>query len=662
VKASETRLQSIIEGAKQYITPLFQRTYSWEKKEWEILWEDIIELSVEENPRNHFIGSIVTMPAASVPEGVPKYLLIDGQQRLTTIFILLTALRDKAKQNNQVRLAEEINNTLLLNPYNDGPDYYKLQPTQADRPSFHKIINPKATTLELETSTSDKITRAYQFFERKLKPDNIDAAKIKNIITGKVSIVSIVLDPEDNPYLVFESLNAKGRPLTQSDLIRNYFFMRIHINDQERIYLKYWKPMEEALVENLTEFIRHYLMRNGANVKKSDVYFSLKELINHGDALTYLKELTRFAGYYERLLNQEKEENPNLRRLLQRLNRIEVNTAYPFLLNCYDDYYNQLISTDEFCEVLQTIENFSIRRFVCNVPTNQLNKIFPPLYTQVQSKSFGTFVSKVKSILQNKGYPKDVEFKSRLQDVKLYGSGDRAVRAKLVLETIEESYHHKEQVDLDEFTVEHVMPQTLTEDWQTYLGDGWELTHELLLHTIGNLTLTKYNSELSNLDFDRKKELFQESHLEMNKYFSSVSTWKNEDIIMRSEQLAELALNLWPYFGDKEGELNNNKTVTGTTPIALWILGQHYTVHSWRDVLEQTMNTVAELEPEKMEQIIQQFPRLIGRDKNKFRAIRTLKNGAFIEVNLSAKSIESFCYQALQVVDLSTEDWKVEVV
>lgn len=654
MKASETSLQSIIEGTKQYIVPLFQRSYSWEKQDWEILWKDIMELYAEENPRSHFIGSIVTIPVASVPEGVPKYLLIDGQQRLTTIFILLAALRDKAKQSNQARLAEEINDKFLVNKYNDGPDYYKLQPSQVDRPSFHSILNLETVT------TADKITRVYQFFERKLKPGHIDATKIKNIITGKLSIVSIVLDSDDNPYLVFESLNAKGRPLTQSDLIRNYFFMRIHVNEQERIYLQYWKPMEEVLGKNLTEFIRHYLMRNGVNVKQNDVYFSLKELINQGDALTHLKELFRFAGYYERLLNPEKEEKPNLRRALQRLNKMEVNTSYPFLLNCYDDYSNQIISADEFYEVLKTIENFSIRRFVCNVPTNQLNKIFPSLYGQVQDKP-GSFVSRVKSVLQTKGYPRDVEFKSRLQDVKLYGSGDRAVKAKLILETIEESYQHKEQVSMDDFSIEHIMPQTLTEDWQTYLGDDWELTHELLLHTIGNLTLTKYNSELSNLDFNSKKQLLQESHLEMNKYFQSVSEWKKEDIKQRSEHLAELALKIWPYFGDKENEQSGNTTVTGTTPTDLWILGQHFTVHSWRDVLEQTMNTIAELEPEKMEQIMQQFPRFIGRDKNKFRAIRTLKNGAFIEVNLSAKSIESFCYQALQAVELSTEDWKVEV-
>ncbi|MDD2476964.1 MAG: DUF262 domain-containing protein [Dysgonamonadaceae bacterium] len=594
MNASETSLQAIIEGAKQYVVPLFQRTYSWEKKEWEMLWKDIVELGAEENPRGHFIGSIVTMPAASVPEGVPKYLLIDGQQRLTTIFILLAALRDNARQCGQFRLAEEIINTLLVNPYLDGQDYYKLQPTQVDRTVFHNIINDEALT------TGGKIPNAFQFFKRKLKTKNIEPAKIKNILMSKLSIVSIVLDPDDNPYLVFESLNAKGRPLTQSDLIRNYFFMRIHVNEQEKTYLQYWKPMEEFLGDNLTEFIRHYLMKSGAVIKQSDVYFSLKERINKADALNSLEELSRFAGYYGKLLNPNKEERQALRLVLERLNRIEVNTAYPFLLNCYEDHTKNIISLDEFVEVIKIIENFAIRRFVCNVSTKNLSKIFPSLYSQVQDKTLG-FVDGVKMILQTKGYPMDLEFKARIQDVKLYGGGERALKAKLILETIERSYQHKEQVPLDNFSIEHIMPQTLTEDWQVYLGEDWEVTHELMLHTIGNLTLTRYNSELSNLDFASKKARLQESHLEINKAFQGFDTWKRKDIQRRGGQMAELALQLWPYFGDKEGLYCGDTNVTGSTPTGLWILEQYISVHSWRDVLEQTMNVIFELEPEKFE-------------------------------------------------------------
>ena len=245
-------------------------------------------------------------------------------------------------------------------------------------------------------------------------------------------------------------------------------------------------------------------------------------------------------------------------------------------------------------------------------------------------------------------------------DAKLYGAGDRAIKTKLILESIEEIYRHKEQVSFETLSIEHIMPQTLTEHWQNHLGDEWEITYELLLHTIGNLTMTAYNPELSNDDFESKKNRLCNSHLEINKYFKDKTTWKKEDIEIRSEYLAEKALTIWPYFGDEIEEQQNQQAVTGTTPKKLWILGQSFDVQTWRDVLEQTMNTIADLEPEKFEQIIQQFPRMIGRDKNRFRAVRELKNGAFIEVNLSAKSIQGFCFQAFETVELTADDWNVE--
>jgi hypothetical protein len=483
---------------------------------------------------------------------------------------------------------------------------------------------------------------------------------LKKVISNNLSTVSIVLDRDDDPHLVFESLNAKGRPLTQSDLIRNYFFMKIHVNEQETIYSRFWEPMQIALGENLTECIRHYLMKDGKIVKQSEVYFSLKDFIGEEDALRHLQKLARFASYYKKLLQPEAEPNPGVRRALQRINRLEVTTTYPFLLNCYDDYYHNRISVYTFIDILKVIENYIIRRFVCNISANTLNKIFPPLYSQIRTKDNDNFVDGLKAAIQTKGYPKDREFRLRLIDAKLYGSGDRAIKTKLILESIEESYHHKEKMYFDALTIEHIMPQTLTEYWQNHLGADWEITYELWLHTLGNLTLTAYNPELSNDTFEEKKDHLNNSHLEMNKYFKDQSSWKREDIERRASYLADLALTIWPYFGNEGIDSHEQTNVTGTTPRTAWILGQHFRVQSWRDVLEQTMNTIAELEPEKFGQIIQQFPRFVGQDKKKFRATRELKNGAFIEVNLSAQDIQKICFQMLETIDLAAEDLRVE--
>lgn len=653
MQAKETKLQDIIEGTKQYVIPLFQRTYSWTSKEWEVLWKDLVELCEMDNPRTHFIGSIVNMPTVSVPEGVAKYLLIDGQQRLTTIFILLTLLRNKARENQNARFADEINNTLLVNQYKDGIDYYKLMPTQVDRTTYQNLINGIANEEE------NQLTRAYTYFEKKLKQVELEPEKIKKVITSYFSVVSIVLDADDNPYLVFESLNAKGRPLTQADLIRNYFFMRIHIDKQEEVYKNFWLPMQTALNEDLTEFIRHYLMKDGNIIKQGDVYYALKDSVSTSNAIDYLTELKKHSIYYQKLKYPEFEKEPELEKMFRRLNRIEVTTAYPLLLNFYSNYADGKIDKNGFVTILKTLENYLIRRFVCNIATNQLNKIFPTVYPLIQSKYSDNIIEGFKTILQGKGYPKDNEFILRFRETKFYGGGDRVVKTKLILETIESSFNHKEAVPFENLTVEHVMPQTLSEWWQEHLGEDWDETHELYLHTIGNLTLTGYNTELSNDDFHTKKKKLNESHLDLNKYFSDIPKWTRTEIEARAETLAKKAGEIWSYFGQENSTPTDIQEVTGTTPVGLKILGQHFEVKSWRDVMEKTLNVIADLEPEKFEIIAHNFPRYVGKDKNKFRAIRQLENDYFIEVNLSAQSIQKLCYQAMETIELTSDEWEV---
>jgi len=654
MKASETKFQSIIEGTQQYIAPLFQRAYSWGIKEWSVLWDDLIFLCENEEPKSHFIGSIVTIPTISVPEGVAKYLLIDGQQRLTTIFIILTLLRDVAGSSGNQELAAEIHQTMLVNYFKKGGDHYKLLPTQVDRSAFQSLLDVSKENIP------GQILECYSFFQRKLKRGSVDLLTLNKAITTRLSVVSIVLDRDDNPHLVFESLNAKGRVLTQADLIRNYFFMRIHVDEQEDVYSHYWHPMQEELEEDLTEFIRHYLMRNGLFVNKGDVYFTLKDRVSDRDALEALKEIAIFAKHYQKLLQPSRESNRSLQMVLKRLNRLEVTTTYPFLLNCYDDYVNGKISADEFVEIVKTLENFVIRRFVCNVPTNQLNKIFPVLYGQAQLQNSSNLSQSVKNILQARNYPKDAEFRTRLIESKLYGAGHRAGKTKLILESLEAAHNHKEQVPFENLSIEHVMPQTMSSWWQQNLGESWQIDHELCLHTLGNLTLTAYNSELSNDPFTRKRINLLKSHLELNRYFEKVSDWNRTEVEKRAEILADEALRIWPWFGEDEIKPVNVQTVTGKSPKVLTILGRQISVESWRDVLSETLNTLSELEPELFNTLAAEYPRFIGNVPSRFRSSRRLDNGYYIEVNLSARDIYQFCTQALELLELSPEDWAIE--
>lgn len=653
MQAKETRLQEIIEGTKQYVIPLFQRSYSWTSKEWEILWKDIYELAEMDNPRVHFMGSIVSMPTTSVPQGVAKYLLIDGQQRLTTVFIVLAVLRDLARQIGKDELADEIHNTLLVNQYKKGDEHYKLLPTQVDRVAYMQAI-------DCVEASENQITEAYKYFEKKLRKIPFEFEKLLKIITESFSVVSIVLDADDNPYLVFESLNWKGRKLTQADLIKNYFFMRIHQAKQEDIYKEYWLPMQKDFDEDLLpEYIRHFMMRKGGVIRQTDVYYSLKEQVTVDNAVSYIQELCKYSRYYKNMISPENEPNIKLRECFIRLNRIEATTAYPILLYFYGEYDNQNITSEDFVEVLSSLENYLIRRFICDYKTNQLNKIFSSAYSYIQAYYTNSVVESFKSFLSERGYPKDSEFKSRFMETRMYGAGERKAKTKFILESLELGYHHKEKINMENLTIEHVMPQTLSVWWQNNLGEDWENVHDELLDNIGNLTLTAYNSELSNDDYDTKRGIYAESHLELNKYFSRIDAWNKEQIVERSSILTKKALEVWPYFGEHEETKPEEKGVSGTNPYSVEILGETFMVKTWRDVFELTVNTISELAPEKFDQIADNLSKYIGKDKNKFRAIRQLSNGYFIEVNMSASLILKVCKQVIEMADLSIDDWIV---
>lgn len=418
--------------------------------------------------------------------------------------------------------------------------------------------------------------------------------------------------------------------------------------------------MDQGLGSDLTEYIRHYLMREGSLIKQSDVYYALKDNVTVSNAEEYMVQLYKYSIYYQRLLKPDLEPELSLRKCLERLKKLEVTTTYPFLLSIYGEYDNSGINLSDFTAILETLENFLIRRFVCSVPTNQLNKIFPVLYPQLKQKYPRQFLVGVREILQSKGYPKDNEFYHRFKEAKFYGGGDRQNKTKFILESIEENYNHKESVLLDQLTIEHVMPQTLSDWWRTHLGDECDEVHELYLHTIGNLTLTGYNSELSNSEFNLKRKILIESNLELNKYFTNVSKWTNVEIEHRSDAIAKNALSIWEYFGSDRSDLVNSTNVTGTTPVKLQILGQVYSVASWREVLVQTFNTIADLEPDKFNVIAVSYPKYLTNNNSKLRDYRRLQNGWYIEVNLSAKGIQKLCYQALQTADLTADDWLVE--
>ncbi len=439
MKAHETILQPVLEGTKQYIVPLFQRTYSWKSDNWKTLWDDLLSLYSSESARKHFLGALVSMPVDMTPAGVNKFLLIDGQQRITTLFLILAAIRDIAITKDDGNLSDQINELYLINKWAEGTNSLKLFPSQTDREQFSKIIHRKD-----DLDNNNNAVKAFRYFKGKLEGKDssgklIDLKRMHTTLVQEIMVVNIVLDKDENPYLIFESLNAKGEPLTQADLVRNYILMRITNSDEQEVaYRDFWMPMQNALSGELTGFIWRYLIKdtNSAKVIRLDeIYDDVKERLSKAkpsEVVDLLVDMHTFAGYYLSLINPENEQNKEVRKRLKRLNRWDVKTTYPFLLNIYRDYKERKISAQDYCGVLDVLESYVVRRSFCRIPTNALNKTFLSLY-----KSFDVSAP-AKSIandLVQRDWPGDNAFLSSWLYFPIYLSG--TAKCRHVLESLE---------------------------------------------------------------------------------------------------------------------------------------------------------------------------------------------------------------------------------
>lgn len=669
MEAHERRVQKVLEGNKQFLVPHYQRPYTWSKDDWNTLWNDLEELREDPDAPPHFIGSIVTAPARTIPEGVEKRLLIDGQQRMTTIMVLLGAIRDRARAVGETKLADKIHDH-LTNRHEEGLDHFRLLPTEGETPTESDQHALLALIRSEPVVGTSRVVDAVAYFRERVR--TLDASALDDLfrrVMTRLTLVSIILDEKDNPHRIFESLNGKGRPLSQADLIRNYFFMRIDHREHEHIYKVLWRPMQQRLgEEHLTEFVRHYLTKTaGAFVKASDVYATLKSKVDADTARTldHLKDLVRHAEYYLVLLDPSKAASLELSSRLDRIVRWDVSVAYPFLLGAYADFVEARLSEPALCAVLDVLETYLVRRFVCGVQSRDLNKILSPLYAQASKGD--DFVAAVRRVLGARQLPRDDTFRRDLAEARLYGQGDRVKKTKLILERLELAHAHKEKVNTADLSIEHVMPQSPTDWWKEHLGENWEEDHAELLHTLGNLTLTGYNSELSNSPFTVKREQLLASHIELNRFFANSDHWRASDIERRADVLAELALSVWPDFAPArpaEGEaVGQRDDVTGTVPRKVRLQGKESPVQSWADVLVWTFERLMDLGPDAAEVILDAMPRIVNRDPTAFkraRRLHRLPNGTFLELNWSAIAIFRYCTQAVQLVGLSTEEWEVE--
>lgn len=547
MEARPSKITEFFDGTKQMMVPLFQRSYEWTAKDWETLWTDLLEQyerSEEDTVATHFTGAIVTAPARSVPVGVSKFLVIDGQQRLTTVAVLICAMRTflDPESKEYKRLTK-----LLINEHYDELDYFKLLPTQPDRPAFQALVAAKP-------QSGTRFTEALEFFKNKIAGtdsdgEKLDLDRLTNAIQNRLTVVAIHLGDADDPYLIFESLNAKGAPLTQADLIRNYLLLRLHSNAQQESYEEAWLPMQALLPgEHLTEFMRQFLMMTGEEVAKSAIYSVLKRrLLSVSDAsiASELQRMQQASRLYAEIVGLKKPVDENIATGLGRLRRWDIATANPFVLKLVEAKSNGAVSAADVAKCLATVESFAVRRTVCGVPTNQLKRIFLSVAKEMPNADIPAWLTKTLATgTSGRRWPKDEEFKESLLRYRAYAPP--IDRCKFLLETLEEHHGHKEPAIFESATIEHVMPQTLNAEWRTMLGAGANDIYEKWLDLLGNLTLTGYNSELSNDPFPKKKARLSESHFEMNKWIAARDQWTDTELRERTELVFMKAKAIWP--------------------------------------------------------------------------------------------------------------------
>ncbi|MEV8176502.1 DUF4268 domain-containing protein [Cellulosimicrobium funkei] len=558
VKATETSFAGVLEGKKQYQVPLYQRVYSWGTKQLDQLWADITELAVtrrDEPTATHFVGSLVlsTSPDFSAV-GISKLLVVDGQQRLTTLTLLLAALRDHLRESGDDERADGIHAQYLANVYDKGKPS-KVLPTQADREAYKAVI-----TSAPDAGGSDAIGNAYNHFRAKIStvddPDDAhDLEEIEHAVVHGLSIVVVTAEPGDNAHRIFESLNNTGLQLRQSDLLKNYLFMRLGERGED-VYDAVWLPLEKKLSsEDLELLFWLDLAQRDEKAKQSNTYAGqqkrLEKLTTPDQIEAEVRRIAALGDVLATILHPTRESDPAIRHRLERVKAWGSTTAYPVVMTVLARRAAGTATSAQVADALLTLESYFVRRIVIARATAGLNRTLLQAVGAVADAPAVDVALRDYLSRGRKFFATDKQVHDAVGVVPFYWQG-RAAQKKLILQWLEESYGSKEVVDPKNLTIEHVLPQTLSdpvrEAFALGLPEDADVTaeHERIVHTLGNLTLTGYNSELSNRPFTAKRPMLAESGLKMNHEIAAHTAWGVDEINARGAALAEKIVELWP--------------------------------------------------------------------------------------------------------------------
>jgi uncharacterized protein with ParB-like and HNH nuclease domain/predicted transport protein len=555
MKATEAKLLAFLQKSPQFVIPIYQRTYSWTDKQCRQLWDDILRAGASDTVAVHFIGSIVYVEQglSQVSHQAPL-LVIDGQQRLTTVSLLIEALARALGEHEPVDgfSAAKLRHYYLSNPLESGDRYFKLLLSQTDNASLKAIIK----NTEQPKEPSLRVTQNFALFTELLKEHKGDLAPVCRGL-AKLVVVDIALSrDQDNPQLIFESMNSTGKELSQADLIRNFILMGLEPTLQTRLYEEYWRPMEqdfgqEAYGTQFDSFMRHYLtVRTGDIPREREVYEAFKDYsrttpVQGAGIEALVKEIRAFARYFCALA-LGREQDAVLSLAFHDLRELKVEVAYPFLLELYHDYAGGTLSAADFAAAVRLVEAYVFRRAICAIPTNSMNKTFGTFGKALRKDRYLESVqAHFLTLPSYRRFPADDEFRRDLHTRDLYNFRSRSYWLRRL-----ENHGRKERVPVDEYTIEHILPQNpdLPVAWQQALGAEWQRVQQQWLHTLGNLTLTGYNAEYSDRPFAEKRDMrggFKESPLKLNAMLGQLDAWNEAAIQDRADRLADQALTVW---------------------------------------------------------------------------------------------------------------------
>lgn len=662
MKANEKYLIRFLESSDtNFVIPVYQRNYDWKKEQCKQLYDDLVNM-IKNNYKTHFFGTIVSIYNDSAR--TREYLIIDGQQRTTTISLLLLAiydLLDKGRLKSNTIIKEKILNQYLINQYCNEECKIKLKPIKEDRNAFERLFNRD------ELLEESNITLNYRYFYERIIDGEISIDELYSAIE-RLMIVEIELKSgEDDPQLIFESLNSTGLDLTDADKVRNFILMNQTSKKQEELYNNYWNKVEKNTNYGVTQFIRDYLtMKENKIPNINKIYVNFKRYIEESDIdiETCLKDMLKFSIYYKSLISNNikiKEADE----IIKNINKLEVTVSYPFLLEVFDDYYNNIIDKEDLVNILKVIEAYVFRRIICKAPTNALNKVFMNLSKEIKKVPNYTehYVDVLKYVLTNKKssqrFPNEEEFKLNFVECDIYSWKSKN---KIYLLEQLENYDNNEKVDIEnlindkKLSIEHIMPQTLTTSWKNSLGENYSEVHARYIGTIGNLTLTGYNSSLSNKSFIEKREMekgFKDSRLKLNKYLTEIDEWNEDTIKVRAKQLYEIASQIWQYPSSEYSIEDENSNIfsleddddfTNSKVERFIFRDESVKVKNWTELYESICSLLYEMNPIPFVRLTQKefnqeyLNKRFSTEDNGLRQSFKVANNIFIEKNLNTEA------------------------